>query len=90
MAKKRNPPRKTAKPTSIRPKPPNQPTIEARLDILYRQVREILDSARSRAWQAFKTAMVESRCWEVGRVMVEEEQARSTREPRPADQLAAL
>jgi len=74
MAKKRNPPKKTVKPPSTRPKPVNRAAVDARLDALYHQVREILDSARSRAWQAVNTAMVES-YWEVGRVIVEEEQA---------------
>ena len=45
-----------------------------RLDTLYRQVREILAAARNRAWQAVNTAMVEA-YWDVGRVIVEEEQA---------------
>ena len=75
MAKKRNPLKKPAvKLPSDRPKPVKSPAVDARLDTLYRQVREILDSARSQAWQAVNTAMVESH-WEVGRVIVEEEQA---------------
>jgi hypothetical protein len=42
--------------------------------MLYRQVREILAAARNRAWQAVNTVMIEA-YWEVGRVIVEEEQA---------------
>jgi predicted nuclease of restriction endonuclease-like (RecB) superfamily len=47
---------------------------EPRLDTLYGQVRDILASARDQAWQAVNTAMVQA-YWEVGRVIVEEEQA---------------
>jgi len=45
----------------------------ANLDNIYQRVREILTEARSRAWQAVNTAMVMS-YWEVGRIIVEEEQ----------------
>lgn len=75
MAKKR---RQTSSPPSE--KPANSPTprarkaAESRLDSVYRQVREILASARDRSWQAINAAMVEA-YWEVGRVIVEEEQA---------------
>jgi DUF1016 N-terminal domain len=47
---------------------------EPRLDTLYGQVRDILASAKDQAWQAVNTAMVQA-YWEVGRVIVEEEQA---------------
>src|SRR5574337_1112648 len=40
---------------------------------VYRRVREVLTQARDRALQAVNTAMVAS-YWEVGRIMVEEEQ----------------
>ncbi len=73
MAKKRNPPKKTVKPPSTGSKPVNQAAVDARLDALYQQVREILASARSRAWQAVDRAMVES-YWDVGRVIVDDEQ----------------
>jgi predicted nuclease of restriction endonuclease-like (RecB) superfamily len=49
---------------------------ETRLDVLYGQIHDILVAARNRAWQAINTAMVDA-CWEVGRVIVEEEQAGS-------------
>jgi predicted nuclease of restriction endonuclease-like (RecB) superfamily len=75
MAKKRN--RTTKSPT----KPParaikaaRRNALEDRLDNLYQQVREILTAARNRAWQAVNTAMVEA-YWDVGRAIVEEEQA---------------
>ena len=75
MAKKRKQREKPpVDPPSIRSKPAEQAVIDIRFDALYQQVREILDSARNRAWQAVNTAMVESH-WEVGRVIVEEEQA---------------
>ena len=41
---------------------------------LHAQVREILTLAKDRAWQAVNTIMVEA-YWEVGRVIVEDEQA---------------
>jgi hypothetical protein len=44
------------------------------LDALYARVRAILTEARGRAWQAVNAAMVEA-YWEIGRVLVEEEQA---------------
>jgi hypothetical protein len=44
------------------------------LDALYVRVHAILAEARGRAWQAVNAAMVEA-YWEVGRVLVEEEQA---------------
>jgi predicted nuclease of restriction endonuclease-like (RecB) superfamily len=42
-------------------------------DRVYGQVREIVSSARSNFWRAANTAMVRS-YWEIGRVIVEEEQ----------------
>ena len=75
MAKKRNPPKKPPnQPLAGRPETGKQPTIDSRLDTLYLQVREILATARNRAWRAVNTVMVES-YWEVGRAIVEEEQA---------------
>ena len=44
------------------------------LDALYARVHAILTEARGRAWQAVNAAMVEA-YWEIGRVLVEEEQA---------------
>ncbi|MFO0951217.1 MAG: PDDEXK nuclease domain-containing protein [Isosphaeraceae bacterium] len=57
-----------------RPCPPPVPSPDARLDTLFQQVRDILASARTRSWQAVNAAMVGA-YWEVGRVIVEEEQA---------------
>src|SRR5690242_20366735 len=75
MAKKRNSPKKTpAKPPAIRPEAAQRKAADRRLDALHRQVREILAAARNRAWQAVNTAMVDA-YWEVGRAIVEEEQA---------------
>src|SRR5689334_5404691 len=74
MAKKRAPSRKQPKPPRSRPKAPTRVATEPRLDTLYGRVRDILTSAKDQAWQAVNTAMVEA-YWEVGRVIVEEEQA---------------
>jgi hypothetical protein len=75
MAKKRSPPKKPwNKAPAGRPKAGPRPTASARLDSVYHQVREILAAARERAWQAVNTVMVDA-YWEVGRVIVEEEQA---------------
>ncbi len=75
MAKKSTAPRKSSvKPPGSRLKASNPQAVESRLDKLHGQVREILTLARGRAWQAINTAMVEA-YWEVGRVIVEEEQA---------------
>jgi predicted nuclease of restriction endonuclease-like (RecB) superfamily len=75
MAKKRNSPNKPpAKPIATRPETGKRPAVDSRLDAIYLQVREILTGARDRAWRAVSTAMVDS-YWEVGRVIVEEEQA---------------
>lgn len=46
----------------------------SRLDAVYQQVRAVLASARDRAWQAVNTTMVQA-YREVGRIIVEEEQA---------------
>jgi hypothetical protein len=43
------------------------------LDHVYGRIKDVLTQARSRAWQAVNAAMVMS-YWEVGRIMVEEEQ----------------
>ena len=77
MAKKRNPPKPTP-PTARRkrPKADDSSLVETRLDALYGQIHDILVAARNRAWQAVNAAMVDA-CWEVGRVIVEEEQAGS-------------
>jgi hypothetical protein len=74
MAKKRSSPKKPlAKTLTSRPEAGERNSIEHRLDRLSRQVREILATARNHAWQAVNTAMVEA-YWDVGRVIVEEEQ----------------
>jgi hypothetical protein len=75
MAKKRNPPKKPpAKPPAPQPRGKGRKATEHHLDALYGQIREILAAARDRAWQAVNTVMVAAH-WEVGRVIVEDEQA---------------
>ncbi len=75
MAKKRNPPKKPpAKTPASRSEAAERKAADLRLDALHRQVREILTSARDGAWQAVNTVMVDA-YWEVGRVIVEDEQA---------------
>ena len=75
MAKKRKSPgKRTAKTAADRPQPSARKPLELRLDAAYRRVQQILTAARDRAWQAVNTAMVEA-YWEIGRVIVEEEQA---------------
>ncbi len=75
MAKKRNPPKKRlVKTPTSRLKAGRQDAAEHRLDRLYHQVREILATARNRAWQAVNSVMVDA-YWDVGRAIVEEEQA---------------
>ena len=39
---------------------PGRVGTNRRLDVVYQQVREILASARDRAWQAINTAMVDA------------------------------
>lgn len=43
------------------------------IEQIYQRIKEVLTNARSRAWQAVNTAMVAS-YWEIGRLIVEEEQ----------------
>ena len=75
MAKKRKSPgKRAAKTAADRPQPGARKPPELRLDAAYRRVQQILTAARDRAWQAVNTAMVEA-YWEIGRVIVEEEQA---------------
>ena len=75
MAKKRNPPKKVpSKPPVSPPQEMGRKGTEHHLDTLYGQIREILAAARDRAWQAVNTVMVGAH-WEVGRVIVEDEQA---------------
>jgi predicted nuclease of restriction endonuclease-like (RecB) superfamily len=75
MAKKRNPPNKPpTNPPVHRSDATEQNADERRLDALHRQVREILAAARERAWQAVNTVMVDA-YWDVGRAIVEDEQA---------------
>ncbi len=75
MAKKRNPPKKpSATPPASRSQAAQRKAADRRLDALHRQVREILTAAKERAWQAVNTVMVDA-YWEVGRVIVEDEQA---------------
>ncbi len=73
MAKKRKPTKKTsAKLPTSRSDAVDQ-EIDKRLDALHLQVREILSAAREQAWQAVNTVMIDA-YWEVGRVIVEDEQ----------------
>ncbi len=75
MAKKRNPPNKPpAKTPASRSEAAERKAADRRLDALHRQVLEILAAARDRAWQAVNTVVVDA-YWEVGRVIVEDEQA---------------
>jgi predicted nuclease of restriction endonuclease-like (RecB) superfamily len=75
MAKKSTPSKKTpVKAHGSRLKASKPTSGDSRLDTLYGQVREILTSARGRAWQAVNATMVEA-YWEIGRVIIEEEQA---------------
>ncbi len=75
MAKKRSPPKKSSRMTAAsRSDIPNTMPVESRLDTLYRQVSDILNAARDRAWQSVNAAMIRA-YWNVGRVIVEEEQA---------------
>ena len=43
------------------------------LDVIFEQVKAILAEARATAWQAVNSAMVVS-CWEIGHLIIEEEQ----------------
>jgi hypothetical protein len=43
------------------------------LDVIFERVKAILAEARARAWQAVNSAMVVS-YWEIGRIIIEEEQ----------------
>ncbi|OHC01167.1 MAG: hypothetical protein A3G70_01890 [Planctomycetes bacterium RIFCSPLOWO2_12_FULL_39_13] len=43
------------------------------IEQIYQRIKEVLTNARSRAWQAVNTAMVAS-YWEIGRIIIEEEQ----------------
>ena len=45
---------------------------------IYQQIREVLIQERSRAWQAVNTEMVVC-YWQIGRLIVEEEQRGETR-----------
>jgi len=48
------------------------------IEPVYARIRTVLAEARSSAWQAVNAAMVVS-CWEIGRIIVEEEQRGNTR-----------
>jgi predicted nuclease of restriction endonuclease-like (RecB) superfamily len=71
MAKKRNTSKKS--PTNL-PSNHSKESERERIDGLYEQIRNILVAAKNRGWQAVNTIMVEAH-WDVGRVIVEEEQA---------------
>jgi hypothetical protein len=75
MAKKHTTPGKMAAKTTVNHAGAARRRGNAsRLDAVYQQVREIITSDRNRAWQAVNATMVEA-YWEVGRIIVEEEQA---------------
>jgi predicted nuclease of restriction endonuclease-like (RecB) superfamily len=75
MTKKRTTPTKSsARKTASRGRTARPDGDTTRLDAVYRQVRELLTAARDRAWQAVNAVMVDA-YWEVGRIIVEEEQA---------------
>lgn len=48
------------------------------VDQIYQRISDVLADARGRAWQAVNTAMV-SAYWEIGRIIVEEEQKGESR-----------
>lgn len=48
------------------------------VDQIYQRISDVLSDARGRAWQAVNTAMV-SAYWEIGRIIVEEEQKGESR-----------
>ena len=75
MAKKRTRSRKSAATTPTgRTGAVRRHGETSRLDAVYQQVRAVLTSARDRAWQAVNTTMIDA-YWDVGRIIVEEEQA---------------
>lgn len=75
MAKKRSPLKKSAAPPLTSRSDTGEARVaDPRLDALHQQIRAILTAARDRAWQAVNIAMVAA-YWEVGRVIVEDEQA---------------
>jgi predicted nuclease of restriction endonuclease-like (RecB) superfamily len=79
MAKKRNSSKKLPA-TSLpgRSEAIERKAIERRLDTLHQQIREILTAARNQAWQSVNSAMVGA-YWDVGRAIVEDEQAGKSR-----------
>jgi predicted nuclease of restriction endonuclease-like (RecB) superfamily len=64
--RKSTPPRKAGRPRAVRPAPLG---VEA----VYGRIQSILAEARTAAWRAVNSAMVAA-YWEIGRVIVEEEQ----------------
>jgi hypothetical protein len=79
MAKKRAETRKPRRRTSGKPAvPAARRASGARLDVLYRQVREILEQARVEAARSLNTEILRAD-WLIGRKVVEEEQAGSAR-----------
>jgi predicted nuclease of restriction endonuclease-like (RecB) superfamily len=71
MAKNR---KRSAKPAANDTIPVVRKSNEGRLEAAYQQIRDILAVARDRAWQAVNASMVQA-YWEVGRIIIEEEQA---------------
>ncbi len=53
-------------------------TNTSNLDQIFQRIKAVLTQARAQAWQAVNTAMVTS-YWEIGRIIVEEEQGGETR-----------
>ena len=79
MAKKREATRKPGRAASGKATVPAvSEAIDSRVDVLYRQVREIIEQARATAARSVNTAMVRA-YWLVGREVVEEEQKGSAR-----------
>ncbi len=65
------------------------PSSPLPIDSLYAQIRDVLAAARGRAWRAVNHEMV--RCyWEIGRLIVEEEQSGRERAAYGAEILKAL
>ncbi len=75
MAKKRDLPKKPkGRPPERLPATTGGGPADPGLDSLYSQVREVLAAARETAWRAVNETMVVA-YWEIGRVIVEDEQA---------------
>ena len=65
--------RKNAVPVGLSSYDISKPKSKKSLESIYNRIREILETARSRAYRAVNFAMVQA-YWHIGRVIVEEEQ----------------